>query len=266
MEVEEAKEQEEASPPSPVPRLAPRRSSMATARRLSRASALGGGIPLQDLLATVPPAAEAAAGERLVKVATLCINAAVRQLEGAVYLDEGEEEAAREVGKALRGVAVEEEVLVRVAGCLGGGVEVGEGDGAGEARRAVLARTAAYKAEHKAWGALVKERRAEEARATAMAKEVARGRKRIGADHRYEILLSLPPTCPGSPCLGRSGSSWSGSRTARRPWSTSRATGRGWSRGPPWWPPAPRGSAGRSRRRRRSWRRSPGKSSPGQTR
>ena len=56
------------------------RSSMATARRMSRASGMGVGIPLPDLLSTVPGPDEASVKERLEKMVNLVVNSTIRFL------------------------------------------------------------------------------------------------------------------------------------------------------------------------------------------
>ena len=51
---------------------------MATARRMSRASGMGVGIPLADLLCTVPGSEEASAKDRLEKMVNLVVNSTIR--------------------------------------------------------------------------------------------------------------------------------------------------------------------------------------------
>ena len=51
---------------------------MATARRMSRASGMGVGIPLPDLLSTVPGPEEASVKERLEKMVNLVVNSTIR--------------------------------------------------------------------------------------------------------------------------------------------------------------------------------------------
>ena len=51
---------------------------MATARRMSRASGMGVGIPLSDLLSTIPRIGEASVQERLEKMVNLVVNSTIR--------------------------------------------------------------------------------------------------------------------------------------------------------------------------------------------
>ena len=51
---------------------------MATARRMSRASGMGVGIPLSDLLSTIPRPEEASIQERLEKMVNLVVNSTIR--------------------------------------------------------------------------------------------------------------------------------------------------------------------------------------------
>lgn len=69
------------SPPSPPPaRKLARRSTLAIARRLSRAS-VAVGLSLEEQLEIVPSAEEAATAERLNQVLNLCMRASVRSVE-----------------------------------------------------------------------------------------------------------------------------------------------------------------------------------------
>ena len=53
---------------------------MATARRMSRASGMGVGIPLPEMLSTVPGPEEASVKERLEKMVNLVVNSTIRFL------------------------------------------------------------------------------------------------------------------------------------------------------------------------------------------
>lgn len=78
------------TPPSPTPVKRPaRRSSMARARRLSRASGAGI-ISLEEQLSVVPSKEEADTQERLKKTASLCLNASVRQVKNAFNAEDEE--------------------------------------------------------------------------------------------------------------------------------------------------------------------------------
>ena len=70
------------SPPSPKIRKLNRRSSIAVARRMSRASAAvsgsGGGLPLVDQLALVPGKDEALPADRLRQIVNICVRTTCR--------------------------------------------------------------------------------------------------------------------------------------------------------------------------------------------
>ena len=51
---------------------------MATARRMSRVSGMGVGIPLPDLLSTIPGPEEGSVQERLEKMVNLVVNSTIR--------------------------------------------------------------------------------------------------------------------------------------------------------------------------------------------
>ena len=148
---------EDSSPPSPVRRKASRRSSTACARRFSRASTTGGGIPLEDLLATVPPSSEATTEERLTKVVQLALASTVR---GVVASLEEEEvgDAATSVGVAIRQSALDSDVISSVAKKLEGGMEMG-GVVVGEQVRKVREYTEQLKKEGQRWKELLTERK-----------------------------------------------------------------------------------------------------------
>jgi len=155
--VESCSAGEEISPPSPVRRIASRRSSTACARRLSRASTTGGGIPLEDLLATVPPSSEATTEERLAKVVQLALASTVR---GVVASLEEEEvgDAARSVGAVIRQTGLGSDVISSVAKKLEGGMEM-EGVVVGEEVRKVREYTEQLKKEGQMWKDLLIERK-----------------------------------------------------------------------------------------------------------
>ena len=69
-------------PPSPKIRKLNRRSSIAVARRMSRASAAvsgaGGGLPLADQLALIPGKDEAPPADRLRQIVNICVRTTCR--------------------------------------------------------------------------------------------------------------------------------------------------------------------------------------------
>jgi len=91
---------DENSPPSPKVRKINRRSSVAMARRMSRASAVSG-ISLEDQLAMVPGADEASSLDRFRQVLNTVVRNTCRTIERA-ETDEGElEDEARKVSRIL---------------------------------------------------------------------------------------------------------------------------------------------------------------------
>jgi len=176
------------TPTSPLPRKASRRSSMATARRMSRASGMGVGIPLSDLLSTIPRPEEASIQERLEKMVNLVVNSTIRQVEAGVE-DEvgGLEEAVKEVGSSLRREKVGEDVLRSAASKLEGGLNVVEGEVIGEAKRKVLANIENHNQEYKRWKDLLLERKEQNKRAASIAKDASQGRLRIEAEQRFQL-------------------------------------------------------------------------------
>jgi len=176
---------EEISPPSPVRRTASRRSSTACARRLSRASTTGGGIPLEDLLATVPPSSEATTEERLAKVVQLALASTVR---GVVDSLEEEEvgDAARSVGAFIRQTGLGSDVLSSVAKKLEGGMEM-EGVVVGEQVRKVREYTEQLKKEGQRWKELLIERKEMVRNVERNARAVAKGEITVTDEQRFSL-------------------------------------------------------------------------------
>jgi len=163
---------------------------MATARRMSRASGMGVGIPLPEMLSTVPGPEEASVKERLEKMVNLVVNSTIRQVGAGVEEDSvGLEEAVKEVGSHLRREKVSDDVLSSVASKLEveGGLDVVEGQVIGEARRKVLANIENHKQEHKRWKELFLERKEQSKRAESIAKDAAEGKLRIEAEQRFQL-------------------------------------------------------------------------------
>jgi len=93
------------SPPSPKIRKLNRRSSIAVARRMSRASAAvsggGGGLPLVDQLALVPGKDEALPADRLRQIVNICVRTTCRTIEGEEQESGEREDEARSVSRSL---------------------------------------------------------------------------------------------------------------------------------------------------------------------
>ena len=88
------------SPPiSPPPVRKSRKSGLAAARRLSRASTAAG-VPFEDLLATLPSPQEADTKKRLEKLLGLVVSSSTREL--AETFRDHEDEALEEASRSLR--------------------------------------------------------------------------------------------------------------------------------------------------------------------
>jgi len=176
------------SPPSPSVRKPNRRSSIVASRRLSRASGMGGNIPLGDLLATVPSDKEATVEQRLDKLVSLCVNCTIRQVETEVQESEGQlDQAALEVGRALRQTGFGQDVLENVADQVKRGFIVKSGEEMGEKRKKVLEYTAKVKEETSKWLEVKKERKEQMLRADRIARQAARGEISIGDDQKFNL-------------------------------------------------------------------------------
>ena len=90
------------SPPSPEPMKPSRRSSLAAARRLSRASTMAGGVIFDDLLATIPGPDNATCQERLEKLIQLAVSSSVRAAVEDCHDDEDIEDAAKDASMDIR--------------------------------------------------------------------------------------------------------------------------------------------------------------------
>jgi len=186
--MEEPSENAVVTPSSPLPRKASRRSSMATARRMSRASGMGAGIPLSDLLSTVPGPEEATIKERLGSMVNLVVNSVIRQVEAGAEEDpSGLEETVKEVGRALRLERIEDKVLSSAASKLEGGFSFSEAEVNSEAKRKVLANIENHNREHKRWKDLLVERKEQSKRASGLAKDATEGKLKIEADQRFKL-------------------------------------------------------------------------------
>ena len=123
------------SPRSPPPVAArARRSSQAAARRLSRASTVGGGgLPLEDLLATIPSQVEAEPRQRMERLLQLVVSSTTRDLAEAFrdHEDEELEEAAKSLRMKVRWDQIASTTVEEAVEAVGAGLEV-EGEVVGE--------------------------------------------------------------------------------------------------------------------------------------
>ena len=159
-----SKQETPRSPGSPEPRKASRRSSLATARRLSRASCgAGGGVPLEELLSTIPgPDEGVTAGARLDHLVRLAVSCTARSVSASLEQAEEDElaDAARSVAAGLRQAKFPEKVLAGVAASLESG---GGGDRpdqlVGEEVRKIRQYTQEIRKESQMWKDLYAERK-----------------------------------------------------------------------------------------------------------
>jgi len=93
-------EAQENSPPSPKLRKLNRRSSIATAHRMSRASAVAG-ISLEDQLELVPGKEEAPTLDRFKQLVNICLRHTARTVERQCSEDDNMEDEARTVSRSL---------------------------------------------------------------------------------------------------------------------------------------------------------------------
>lgn len=152
------------SPPSPeieMTKKSSRRSSVAAARRLSRASTMAGGIPFEDLLVTVPPKEEASSKERLEKLLLLTVNSSLRATLESLKTDEDEdmELVAKDVASSVRRKKISEERLAEaeVSTFLDKGVKL-EGEIIGGDLKRVREYTERLEKEGTKWAELIHER------------------------------------------------------------------------------------------------------------
>jgi len=180
-----AGDDEDNSPTSPITRKISRRSSAACARRLSRASTAAGGIPLEDLLATVPSSSEATVEERLSKVVQLALSSTVRGVVASLE-EEEEGDAAKSVGAFIRQAGLGSEVVAKVAQKLEGGM-VMEGVVVGEQVKKVRDYTDQLKKEGQRWKELLAERKEMLRNVERNAKAASKGEIVITEEQRFNL-------------------------------------------------------------------------------
>lgn len=168
-----------ASPPSPVHEMkkkASRRSSVAAARRLSRVGSMAGGIPFEDLLATIPKKEEASSKERLEKLLQLAVSSSLRATVDSFKTDEDEdmELVAKEVSSSVRKNQISDETLAEAVTLLDKGVNV-EGELIGGELKRVKEYTESLEKEGFKWAELIRERTELVKNADRNAKAVASG-------------------------------------------------------------------------------------------
>jgi len=191
------------SPLSPAAKRPSRRSSAACARRLSRASGVGGGggIPLEDLLATVPDKNEASMQDRLAKMAQLVLVSTVRGVVGGLAEDEEVGDMAKSIGAIISQTGVGKELIEKVAQRLEGGVEVGDEGVVGEQVRIVREYTEELQKEGEKWKELIVERKEMVRNAESNARAARRGEIVVGEDQRFSLsaqekmMIKKLPSC-----------------------------------------------------------------------
>jgi len=177
-------------PPSPEVRKSSRMSMVGCAKRLSRASGVQG-LPLTDLLATVPTEGEAGIEKRLERVIDLCVSATVRQVIASCEEDEELEETARSVGTVLRQDGLGGEVVSQVASKLGSSKLCSDKmDKVGNERSNLLAYTDSLGKEHGDWKELIKERKSQLRNHDRQARKAASGDLVIGDDQKYNLTAN----------------------------------------------------------------------------
>lgn len=179
------------SPPSPVIEMkkkSSRRSSVAAARRLSRASTMAGGIPFEDLLATIPPKEEASSKERLEKLLLLAVNSSLRTTVDSLKTDEDEdmELVAKDVASSVRRSKISEERLLEAAIILDQGVKL-EGDLIGGELKRVREYTQRLEKEGAKWAEIVRERSELVKNADRNAKAVSSGEITISDEIKWSL-------------------------------------------------------------------------------
>jgi len=181
------------SPPSPVIEMkkkSSRRSSVAAARRLSRASTMAGGIPFEDLLATILPKEEASSKERLEKLLLLAVNSSLRTTVDSLKTGEDEDEdmelVAKDVASSVRRSKISEERLLEAAIILDQGVKL-EGDLIGGELKRVREYTQRLEEEGAKWAEVVRERSELVKNADRNAKAVSSGEITISDEIKWSL-------------------------------------------------------------------------------
>ena len=179
------------SPPSPPPVTASkaRRSSQAAARRLSRASTVGGGgLPLEDLLATVPGHQEADPRQRMEALLQVVVSSTTRDMAEAFrdHEDDELEEAAKSLRMKVRSKQLANSTMEEVVEAVGGGLEV-EGEVVGGELKKMIEYTNQLKAESDKWARFLSERKEMLRNAKKNAKLVETGEISIGEETKWNL-------------------------------------------------------------------------------
>lgn len=180
------------TPPSPTPVKRPaRRSSMARARRLSRASGAGI-ISLEEQLGVVPSKDEAGTQERLKKTVSLCLNASVRQVKHALNAEDEESnlvDLAQELAAFLQqGPLLNDNHLKELSEQLDTAVVVVKPEDVVPARvKAVREYTAKLNKEAQDWKDLLKERKQQYTNAVENDRAAGRGEIVVDDNQRFSL-------------------------------------------------------------------------------
>ena len=180
---------ESPSSPPPVRASKARRSSQAAARRLSRASTVGGGgLPLEDLLATIPSQQEAEPSQRMEKLLQLVVSSTTRDLAEAFRDNEDDEleEAAKSLRMKVRWNQIDDSTVEQAVEAVGAGLEV-EGEVVGGELKKVREYTNQLKQESDQWARFLAERKEMLRNAKRNAKLVETGEISIGEETKWNL-------------------------------------------------------------------------------
>ena len=147
------------SPTSPEPVRKSRKSGVAAARRLSRASTAAG-LPFEDLLATLPSSKEANTRERLEKLLQLVVTSTSRDLVDAFrdHEDDELEEAAKNIRMKVKSNQMADSSIEAAVEALDQGVEA-EGEIVGGELKKIREYTKQLEAENEDWKKFMSERK-----------------------------------------------------------------------------------------------------------
>ena len=163
------------SPPSPVAKKKDRRSSIAAARRLSRASTMGGAL-FEELLGAIPGRDQANTQQRLEKLLQLVVSSSVRTTLEHMKEENNEdmEDSATDVSKTLRLSTINKDIAEDVVKMIDDGVEI-DGDVVGGELKKMREYTEQLEAEGVRWKEMYAERREMYKNADRNAKDVKTG-------------------------------------------------------------------------------------------
>ena len=178
------------SPPSPEFKAPSKRSSIACARRLSRASGTGcgGSIPLEDVLATVPHSDEASLQERLEKVIQLVISSTVRGVSQG--LEDDVEGDLDRISALIRQKVINNDTIDKITPILCKGLDTGNGSVVGEQVMRIRNYTKKLEEEADEWKKLVERRKDMVRNAESNAKAALKGDFVIDDDQRFSLTAS----------------------------------------------------------------------------